>query len=156
MTAATVQAGLVSVLATALAGDTAVQVTAGTPGPTVVPDIIAVGRDIQTAQDGEEQTYAVDLIVSCYVGGGAEAQPLATTRAYSLLASCHTAINAAPTLLGSCRVAALDFDHRNAETIAYDATGQTGVGRLAEIQATVMVWAGRPTLGSLLSAHIIP
>lgn len=155
MTAATVKAGLVTVLTAKFAADGNVLVSYGTPGPTAVPDIVAV-RDVSARPDGEEETFDIEVVVSCYVGGASAAQSTATARAYSLLADINTALNAAPTLSASCRVAILDFDHRLAETVAYDATGQVAVGRLSEIVASVTAWSGRPLLGDLASAHPVP
>lgn len=155
MTAATVKAGLVSVLTTAFASDSNVQVTAGVPDPTSIPDAVAVLGPISTGRDGEEQTYEFVLVISCYVGGGQSAQAVATARAYSLHATAHTAINTYPTLSSSCRVAAIDVEHRTAETVAYDSSSQAPIGRLTEISATVTAWSGRTLTGSLATAHTI-
>jgi cyanophycinase-like exopeptidase len=154
MSAATVKAGLVTVLTSALAADTNVQVSYGTPGPSSVPDVVAV-LDVQSDEDGDEETYEFVLVVSCYVGGGDEAQATATLRAHTLFAAARAAIVAAPTLSGTCRVAALSTRERTAETVAYD-DGGAPVGRLTEITATVTAWSGRPLVGSVASAHNVP
>lgn len=155
MSAATVKAALRGVLALALAQDTRVLVCLGTPGPTPVPDVVAI-MDDRGDRDGDEHTYRIDLVISCYVGGGRAAQEAATARAHEILDAIRDALYADPTLDDSCRVAALDLDHRNGEGVAYDATGKTGIGRLAEIQTEVTVWSGRPILGSVASAHVVP
>ena len=153
MTAGTIKAALTAELVAAFAGDTAVQVTSGVPDPSAVPDAVAVLGPIGAGRDGEEETFEYVLVVSCYVGGGQSAQATATTRAYALLDTAHTRINANPTLAGTCRVAAVDVEHRTAETVAY--SGETPIGRLTEISAAVTAWSGRTLVGSLASAHTI-
>lgn len=155
MTAATVKAGLVSTLARALAGDRLVGVHWGTPGATVVPDAVAV-RNARVTADGDEETITLELVISAYVGGGPEAQQLATTRAFALLDAIKAAVDGAPTLSDSCRVAALDLEYAMSEAIGYDASGKVPMGRLAQLDVTVTAWTGRPVLGSLASAHAIP
>lgn len=151
----TIPTALAASLAVALAADTAVAVFDGPPGATVVPDVVAV-LDARSYQDGEEEAADLTLVVSCYVGGGPEAQPIATARAYSLLAAVHARLLADPTLSGSCRVAAVNPDHRYAPGIGYDATGRVPLGRVTEISATVTVHTGRPMTGNLMSAFSLP
>ena len=155
MSAATVEAGLLAVLTTALVADAAVEVVIGPPGPTVMPDVVAL-TEVRADTDGEEQTFEIDVIVSCYVGGGAEAQATADARAYTLLDTIAAAIYASPTLGGTARQAALGPEHRIAKAVGYDVTGAVPVGRLAEIRATVTAWSARPLLGSLAAAHQVP
>jgi hypothetical protein len=154
MSAATVKAGLVAILTTAFATDTNVQVSYGTPGPSPIPDVVAV-LDSRSAEDGDEETYEMVMVVSCYVGGGDEAQATATARAHTLFTAARAAVVAAPTLSATCRVAAVDTEQRTAETVAYD-DGGAPIGRLTEITAAVTAWSGRPLVGSLTSAHNVP
>lgn len=154
MTAATVKAGLVGVLEAAFASDTLVQVTYGTPGPTTVPDVVAV-LDVDARPDGEEETFEMALVVSCYVGGGTGSQQTATDRAHTLLATAKAAIDAAPTLGATARTAALEEDVRTGEAIAYDAVG-VPIGRLCELRGTVVAWTGRTLIGSAKAAHYRP
>lgn len=151
---AAAKAALVTLLTTTFAGDTAVLVSYGVPGPMPMPDVIAI-TDTRTDEDGDEESFDLTIVVSCYVGGGDAAQAVATTRAYSLWASVRAAIYAAPTLSGTARVTALANEHRTAETVAFDAH-QVPVGRLTEIVGTVTVWSGRLLLGSVRSAHNVP
>jgi hypothetical protein len=154
MSAATVKAGLVTILTSAFATDGNVQVSYGVPGPSPIPDVVAV-LDARGDEDGDEETHEFVLVVSCYVGGGDGAQAAATLRAHTLFAAVRTAVVAAPTLSGTCRVAALATRERTAETVAYD-DGGAPVGRLTEISAEVTAWSGRPLVGSLSSAHNVP
>jgi hypothetical protein len=154
MSEATVKAGLVTILTSAFATDSNVQVSYGAPGPSPIPDVVAV-LDARSDEDGDEETYEYVLVVSCYVGGGDEAQATATLRAHTLFVAARAAIVAAPTLSSTCRVAAVDTGQRTAETVAYD-DGGAPVGRLTEITAAVTAWSGRPLVGSVASAHNVP
>lgn len=154
MSAATVKAGLVGVLESAFAADTEVQVTHGAPGPTTVPDVVAV-LDVDARPDGEEEIFEMAVVVSCYVGGGLEAQAAATARAHALLDTAKAAIDAAPTLGATTRTAALDPEVRTGEAVAYD-TNQIPIGRLAELRGTVVAWSGRSLIGSVKAAHYLP
>lgn len=155
MSAATVKAGLITILTSAFATDTDVQVSYGVPGPSSIADVVAV-LDSRTQDDGDEETFAFVLAVSCYVGGGDEAQQTATLRADTLFAAARAAIVAAPTLSATCRVAELATEKRTAETVAYDASSRVPVGRLTEITAEVTAWSGRTLLGSIAGAHNLP
>lgn len=152
MSLATVKAALVEALTAALATDKQVEVTYGTPGPTMVPDVIAV-RDAKANTSGEEETFEIQTTISCYVGGRSEAQAAATARAYDLLEVVRATVYADPTLDNACRSSALAVEHGYTETVAYDSTGQAEMGRLAEITCTVGVWPGRPVIGSIANAH---
>lgn len=155
MSASTFKGALVALLATALAADRLVQVSYGVPGATVVPDAIAV-RDSRVEPDGEEEMVTVEVTISCYVGGGPEAQQVATERAFVLLAAVKAAIDAAPTVSGSCRVAVVADEYQTGEAIGYDQTGNIPMGRLSQIDATVTGWTGRALLGSLANTHARP
>lgn len=155
MSLATTKDALIAVLSTALAGEAGVQVSHGIPDPSSVPDVVAV-LDSTSDADGEEQRFDHTLVVSCYVGGGNAAAPMALARAHAWLDLIHATIYGDPTLAGGCRVAVLDPTYRSVETLAYDAGGSNPVGRLAEITATVRTWSGRPLLGSLARPHDAP
>jgi len=152
MSLATVKAALVEALTVALATDKQVVVTYGTPGPTMVPDVIAV-RDARAVVSGDEETFEIQTTISCYVGGGESAQATATARAYELLEAVRLAIYTDPTLDNACRSSALAVGHGYTETMAYDSTGQAVMGRLAEITATIGIWPDRPVIGSMANAH---
>lgn len=152
---ATTKSALLGALAATFANDPEVQVSHGTPDPSAIPNIVAV-LDSTSEREVDEQRFDHVLVVSCYVGGGAAAGPLALARAHALLETAHLAIHADPTLAGGCRVAAMDPGYRSVETIAYDAGGTNPVGRLAEITATVHTWTGRSLLGTLASPQDIP
>jgi hypothetical protein len=156
MSSATIRVALAALMASKLRADTHVQVFDGRPpSAPAVPDVIALMAD-RTEQDGEEERVLIDLVVSCYVGGGSEAQATANIRAHALLASVRAAIYADPTLGAECRAANLDSDHTSDVATAYDPTGKVPVGRLAAIEATVSAWTARPLLGSLAAANVIP
>lgn len=153
---ATVEAGLVAVLTTALAADTQVQVFHGPPDDTAVPDVVAVAPvDSYATADGEEETYTITVGISCIVGGGQEAYAASTTRAHALLASVRAAVAAAPTLSGSARVADVDSDYTVAKATAGSPFDRgIPVGRVTEIMATVTAWTGRTLAHSLAAAHL--
>lgn len=153
MSGGTVKAALVVALTTAFAADGNVHVVAGEPGLSAAPDIIALA-DVTSADDGEEETFTIEMVVSCYVGGGDEAQATATARAYALLTTTASTIYANPTLGGACRVVRLNRDHRGVDGIAYEQG--LPVGRLCEITAQITCWSGRPVVGSLQSAQVVP
>jgi hypothetical protein len=156
VSAATVRVALAALLASYLRTDKDVQVFDGRPpNAPAAPDVIALMAD-RTETDGEEERVVIDLVVSCYVGGGPEAQSTANVRAHALLADVRAAIYADPTLDDECRAATLDNDHTSDVGTAYDPTGKIPVGRLAAIEATVSAWPARPLLGSLAAADVIP
>lgn len=155
MSAADVRTALVALLTETFLGDRSVLVSLGPPQPGPQPDVIGVLGDKQE-QDGEVERFVFDLVVSCLATGGSEAHATASARAHYLLGEISAALVADPTLDGECHTAALGLDHGESFAVAYDQSGRVPVGRLSEIQTTIVTWTGRSLLGSVKSAHSLP
>lgn len=143
-----VMTALVDLIGATFAADPAVAVTEGHPGVNPLPDLIGVmgvagTQEPSTMRVGpaakREETLRVTVVVSCYVGGGPEAQPVVKARAYALLAAIEDAIRADITLGGLVRRAGL-VEHELAMDIAtyVDESGdEVPMGRVAEISAVI-------------------
>ena len=90
-----------------------------------------------------EITAEVDLIISVFVGGGEEAQPIATAAALGLQSQLETYFRTSPneTLSGACREAWVSNAHL-ALNVAYGANEDpevrpVAIGRTADITVTI-------------------
>lgn len=128
-----------------------VQVAFGDPGKYPVAAIVVVPMDVRmpvtrpTMGTGRsrEQTAEIDLIISVFVGGGEEAQPLAIAAALDLqgLIESHFRTSPNETLTGACREAHVS-NARLVPNIAYAANEDpevrpVAIGRTADITVTV-------------------
>jgi len=120
-----------------------IQVAYGHPGTDLESDIVSVGavRAIQeiatmSTMRNREETVTVDVIFSCFAGGGAETQQTVTERCYSLCALLENYLQATDyTLAGTARLARVT----GAELIESDDPDLLSLGRLSELTATVEV-----------------
>lgn len=135
-----VKAALFAMLNTAYAAE-AVRVTYGHPGRPDDADIVAA-MDVWGEQEWaamraggatREESLLLSVALSCYVGGGPEAQQPATERAYALLAILETALRADPTLGGTVRSAGL-LSHEMVEATSPEVLTR---GRVTDISAIV-------------------
>lgn len=118
-----------------------VQVVYGPPGPDQEDDIVCVGnarsnQDLATMspQRKREETVDVDIIVSCYRGGGTESQRPVTERAYALLALLENHLQGTGyDLSGAVRLARVT-SHELVEAADPDVLAK---GRVSEITAVV-------------------
>lgn len=118
-----------------------VQVVYGPPGPEQEDDIVCVGnarssQELATMspQRRREETVDVDVIVSCYRGGGTESQQPVTERAYALLADLEDHLQGAGYDLGGAVRLARVTSHELVEAAEPDVLAK---GRVSEITATV-------------------
>lgn len=118
-----------------------VQVVYGPPGPDQEDDIVCVGnarssQDLATMspQRRREETLDIDVIVSCYRGGGIESQQPVTERAYALLADLEDHLQGAGYDLGGVVRLARVTSHELVEAADPDVLAK---GRVSEITATV-------------------
>ena len=118
-----------------------VQVVYGPPGPDQEDDIVCVGnarsnQDLATMspQRRREETLDVDVIVSCYRGGGTESQQSVTERAYALLADLEDHLQGAGYDLGGVVRLARVTSHELVEAADPDVLAK---GRVSEITAVV-------------------
>lgn len=137
--APTIKAALVAELQALYAAP--VVVSYGHPGADVEDDMVAV-MDIRSTQEvatlspmrKREETLDVDVVISCFRGGGPEAQQVATERAYALLALLESWVQGdGYTIGGTVRLGLLS---------RYDLAEATdpdilALGRVAEITATL-------------------
>ena len=135
-----VKAALKALLTSAFAADPAVGVSYGHPGPDPRDDLIAVMGVTGEQEPGpmrpnplREERLRATVIVSCFVGGGPEAQQPATDRAYALLAAIETALRGDLTLGGLVRRADL-VEH---ELVEDESEPPATPGRIAEISAVI-------------------
>lgn len=137
--APTAKAALVAALQAALGS--AVLVTYGPPGPNQPDDIVAV-MDVRGGQvmatmgnRSREETLDIDVVISCYRGGGTEVQQTVTERAYALMASLEVYLKTTdPSIGGTVR--------SNAGITTHDMTEDaTTKGRVAEIALTILAFA---------------
>ena len=120
-----------------------IQVAYGHPGTDLESDIVSVGavratQEIATMspQRNREETLTVDVIFSCFTGGGTESQQTVTERAYALCALLENYLQTTDyTLSGTARLARVTgadlYESDDAELLA--------LGRLSELTATVHV-----------------
>ncbi len=120
-----------------------IQVAYGHPGTDLESDIVSVGsvratQEIATmsTQRNREETVSVDVIYSCFSGGGPEVQQTVTERAYALCALLENYLQTTDyTLSGTARLARVTgadlFESEDADLLA--------LGRLSELTATVQV-----------------
>lgn len=120
-----------------------VQVAYGHPGTDLEPDIVSIGA-VRSTQDivtmtpirPREESLLVDVIFSCYRGGGSESQQTVTERAYALLAQLENYLQTTDyTLAGTARLARV-VSH---ELVESDDPDLLALGRIAEITAQVSV-----------------
>ena len=120
-----------------------IQVAYGHPGTDLESDIVSVGavratQDIATMspQRNREETLTVDVIFSCFTGGGTESQQTVTERAYALCALLENYLQTTDyTLAGTARLARVT----SATLIESEDVELLALGRLAEVTATVTV-----------------
>lgn len=118
-----------------------VQVVYGPPGTDQEDDIVCVGnarstQDLATMspQRRREETLDVDVIVSCFRGGGIESQQPVTERAYELLAELEDHLQGAGYDLGGTVRLARVTSHELVEAADPEILVK---GRVSEITATV-------------------
>ncbi len=118
-----------------------VQVVYGHPGTNQEDDIVAV-RGVRSLQDvatmgtgrAREETLEIEVVFSCYRGGGEEAQQVATERAYALLGLLEDHLQTTDYTLGGVVRLARVTESTLAES---DDPDVLAMGRVAEIAATV-------------------
>jgi hypothetical protein len=120
-----------------------IQVSYGHPGTDLESDIVSVAavratQEVATMspQRNREETISVDVVFSCFAGGGPEVQQTVTERAYALCALLENYLQTTDyTLSGTARLARVTgadlYESDDAELLA--------LGRLSELTATVHV-----------------
>lgn len=120
-----------------------IQVAYGHPGTDLESDIVSVGAvhstqeiaTMTTARNREEM-ITVDVVFSCFAGGGAEVQQAVTERCYTLCALLENYLQTTDyTLAGTARLARVT----GADLIESDDPDLLALGRLSELTATVQV-----------------
>lgn len=139
---------LLATLTAAFAADELVQVSDGHPGPTPSPDIVALMSTTTDQEPGplgparsREETLTATVIVSSYLGGGAEVQTLVNKRALAIKSAVVAAIRADVSLGGAVRTCGvvgseLDMDIAYAQN-PYDAGDPIPIGRVTEISVQI-------------------
>ncbi len=120
-----------------------IQVAYGHPGTDLEADIVSVGavratQEIATMSTmrNREESIFVDVIFSCFAGGGAEVQQTVTERTYTLCALLENHLQTTDyTLSGTARLARVI----SADLIESDDPDLLALGRLSELTATVEV-----------------
>ena len=120
-----------------------IQVAYGHPGTDLESDIVSVGsvratQEIATMSTmrNREEVIFVDVIFSCFAGGGTEVQQGVTERAYTLCALLEDHLQTTDyTLSGTARLARVT----GADLIESDDPDLLALGRLSELTATVEV-----------------
>jgi len=137
--APTIKAALFSALQAAYTAP--VQVCYGHPGTDLENDIVSVGN-VRSVQDvatmsssrAREEVLEIDVTVSCYAGGGTEAQQPVTERAYVLAATLEDYLKGSGySIGGTCRLARV-VSHDLAES---EDPEILALGRVAELTVTV-------------------
>jgi len=120
-----------------------IQVAYGHPGTDLESDIVSVGsvratQEIATMSTmrNREELITVDVIFSCFAGGGTEVQQTVTERCYTLCALLENYLQTTDyTLAGTARLARVT----GADLIESDDPDLLALGRLSELTATVEV-----------------
>lgn len=138
--AAVVKAALVDMLRTAYAGET-VAVSYGHPGRPLEADVVAAmgvyaeqgGATMRTGGGSREEELRLTVEISCFVGGGPEAQQPATERAYALLGTLEAALRADQSLGGTVREAEV-LAHEMAEATQAEVLSR---GRVTDVSVVI-------------------
>lgn len=129
---------LVAAIKTAI-NDPAVLITYGHPGQELADDMVGVNKitsgqapATMSTNRTREETLTAEVIVSCYRGGGQEAEQVAGDRAYYLLGLIENHVRAVDTTLGGVV--------RECALTSHDSEGATdpaltAEGRVIEIAA---------------------
>lgn len=141
-----VKAAVVALLRVAFAADGAVTVAYGDPGGYRTADLVQVTQ-VEAEQEiaalrvrpSRDERLRVTVVISCWVGGGPEAQQPATERAYTLLAVLADAVRADTSLGGLCLTVQL-VEHVMDEMAADDPEHGTQ-GRVSGIAAVIAAHA---------------
>ena len=120
-----------------------VQVAYGHPGTDLEDDIVSVAGARSTQELAtlattrpREETLEVDVVFSCFRGGGPESQQVATERAYALLGQLEDHLKTTDyTLSGTARLARVTSH----DLVESDDPDLLALGRISEITAVVTV-----------------
>jgi len=121
------------------------QVVYGDPGTDIENDVVSIGMVQSSAQPvnlspnrPREEQLNVDILFSCFTGGGPDAQWPSTQRAYTYMATLETYLQVTSPIIDTPGVRVAWISSHNldpGETLS----GVEAMGRLASLTATMTV-----------------